>query len=251
MPHLLTRRPRRRFAAVLLAAALTLTVAPAPSVSAAADATPARKTRTITLDGVKVKLPAGTRQVITVNRTSKTRARVTYWGKRDGRWLKKAQTTKGRIGYGGLVRPTKRKQGTGTTPIGTYDIPFTFGSKKRKASWAMPYRRFDSDDYWVLDNASPHYNRWRDRDEGEFRWKLPASNVNASERLAGYGKQYEMAAVIAYNYDQPVRYRGAGIFLHVNGKGATAGCVGVPRWFMRTTMHRLSPKLKPVIAIGR
>lgn len=240
----------RRLATPLLAAALTstLAVAPAPA-SHAAD--PAPKTRTITLDGVKVKLPPGTRQVITVNRTSTTRARVTYWGKRDGRWRKKAQTTEGRLGYGGLVRPKKRKQGSGTTPIGTYDIPFTFGSRKKQENWSMPYRRFDSDDHWVLDNASPHYNRWRDPDEGGFRLGLPASDVNASERLKDYRKQYEMAAVIAYNYDEPVRYRGGAIFLHVNGKGATAGCVGVPRWFMRTTLHRLSPRLKPVIAIGR
>ena len=48
-----------------------------------------------------------------------------------------------------------------------------------------------------------------------------------------------------------VRHRGAGIFLHVNGKGATAGCVSVPRAFMRSMMAGLNPKRRPVIAIGR
>ena len=38
-----------------------------------------------------------------------------------------------------------------------------------------------------------------------------------------------------------MRHRGAGIFLHVNGRGATAGCVSVPRSFMRSTMVRLDP----------
>ena len=54
----------------------------------------------------------------------------------------------------------------------------------------------------------------------------------------------------SFNYSQ-VRHRGAGIFLHVNGRGATAGCVSVPRWFMRSTMVRLDPARVPVIAIGR
>ena len=31
-----------------------------------------------------------------------------------------------------------------------------------------------------------------------------------------------------YDYRKPVRNRGAGIFLHVDGRGATAGCVSVP-----------------------
>ena len=48
-----------------------------------------------------------------------------------------------------------------------------------------------------------------------------------------------------------VRHRGAGIFLHVNGRGATAGCVSVPRSFMRSAMARLDPARVPVIAIGR
>ena len=40
--------------------------------------------------------------------------------------------------------------------------------------------------------------------------------------------QYAHAVVIDYNYARPVKGRGAGIFLHVNGSGATAGCVSVP-----------------------
>ena len=48
-----------------------------------------------------------------------------------------------------------------------------------------------------------------------------------------------------------MRHRGSGIFLHVNGSGATAGCVSAPRWFIKSLMRRLDPDRSPVIAIGR
>ena len=37
------------------------------------------------------------------------------------------------------------------------------------------------------------------------------------------------------------RYRGYGIFLHVKGSGATAGCVGITRSQMRTVLASLQP----------
>ena len=57
--------------------------------------------------------------------------------------------------------------------------------------------------------------------------------------------------VLDFNYWDQVRHRGAGIFLHVNGRGATAGCVSVPRRLMRTVMAWLDPARDPRIAIGR
>jgi len=47
-----------------------------------------------------------------------------------------------------------------------------------------------------------------------------------------------------------VRHRGSGIFLHVNGRGATAGCVSTPKRFIRKAMKRLDPRRHPLIAIG-
>jgi L,D-peptidoglycan transpeptidase YkuD (ErfK/YbiS/YcfS/YnhG family) len=76
------------------------------------------------------------------------------------------------------------------------------------------------------------------------------SGLNESERLTDFPREYEYAVNTSFNYQQ-VRYRGAGIFLHVNGRGATAGCVSVPRWLMGTVMARLDPARVPVIAIGR
>lgn len=227
-------------AAVVLAVAL---LAPQP---AGAQATP----REVRLDGVTVKLGARTTQVVTVNHTGGHHARVTFWAHDGDRWVQKMQARDGRIGYGGLVRGTARRQGTGTTPLGTYDLPWAFGQVPEKAGWELRYRKVRPGDYWVQDNASDFYNRYRNRSRGGFRWWLPSSDPNSSERLKDYRVQYEWSIVMDYNPNQ-VRHRGSGIFLHVNGSGATAGCVSAPRRFVRALMFRLDPDRDPVIAIGR
>ncbi|MDP2774634.1 MAG: hypothetical protein Q8O61_13865, partial [Nocardioides sp.] len=68
--------------------------------------------------------------------------------------------------------------------------------------------------------------------------------------LTDYGRQYEYAVVVGFNTGQ-VRHRGSGIFLHVKGRGATAGTVSSPRRFLRALMNRLDPQRRPVIAVGR
>ena len=54
----------------------------------------------------------------------------------------------------------------------------------------------------------------------------------------------------AYLASTPRGYRGSGIFLHVNGRGATTGCVSAPRRFLRMLVRHLDPAAVPVIAIG-
>jgi L,D-peptidoglycan transpeptidase YkuD (ErfK/YbiS/YcfS/YnhG family) len=212
----------------------------------------ARTTATrLVLDGVKVALPAGSRQVVTVNHTRGSRARVSLWQRDATGWQRLARSASGHIGYGGLVRPRQREQGSGTTPLGTYRLLWSFGTQVADPSWRLDHRTIRAGDYWVQDNRSAYYNRYRNKAEGGFRWWLPQSSVNSSELLTDYGKQYEFAIVTSFNYAAQVRHRGAGIFLHVNGRGPTAGCVSAPRWFLTETMATLDPALRPVIAIGR
>ncbi|MDF1602945.1 L,D-transpeptidase family protein [Nocardioides sp. YIM 152315] len=232
-------RPIRLLLALVVAAAVLL--APAP---AGAERTEIR------LDGVDVRLRDGTRQVVTVNRTAGYHARVTLWALTGDGWEQRMRATDGRIGYGGLVPGHRRRQNTGTTPSGTYDLPWAFGMHARDDAWDLPYRKVRRGDFWVQDNASPHYNRYRNQRQGGFRWWLPSSAANASERLTDYRSQYEWSIVMSFNRGQ-VRHRGAGIFLHVNGSGATAGCVSAPRWYIARLMKRLDPDHRPVIAIGR
>ncbi|CUR59549.1 Secreted protein [metagenome] len=236
----------------VLAAGLVLmtgTLLPAPAhaqipVGAAASVT------TVTLDGVTVRLKAGTTQVVTVNHTRGYRARVLLWRASAEGWQRRLETT-GRIGYGGLVVGRLRQQGTGTTPLGTYRLRSSFGTHARTPAWDLSHRVIRAGDYWVQDNQSAFYNRYRNKARGGFRWWLPSSNDNSSERLRDYRQQYEYAIVTGFNYAAQVRHRGSGIFLHVNGSGATAGCVSAPRRFLRALMNRLDPDRVPVIAIGR
>lgn len=225
---------------ILLAAALS---AAPPAVASAAD-------DTVALDGVTVQLRKGTRQVVTVNRTAGHHARVTLWAKRGGTWRERFQAQDARIGYAGLVRPRKRVQGSGKTPLGTHRLPWSFGMRKQRDRWDPSYRKVRQGDYWVLDNQSKHYNRYRNKAQGGFRWRLPASHPDGSERLKDYRQQYEYSVVTSFNANQ-VRRRGGAIFLHVNGSGATAGCVSAPRWFLRRLMVHLDQDRVPVIAIGR
>jgi L,D-peptidoglycan transpeptidase YkuD (ErfK/YbiS/YcfS/YnhG family) len=203
-----------------------------------------------TLDGVKVQLREGTQQVVTVNYTDGYRARVTFWKLTDTGWRARFSADDGRIGYGGLVRGTKRKQGTGTTPLGTYALPWAFGMGPVDDRWKVRYRQVESGDFWVQDNESAYYNRYRNQAEGGFRWWLPTSDPDSSERLTDFRHQYRISVVTDFNIKQ-VRHRGAGIFLHVNGDGATAGCVSAPGVFMDKLMRVLDPARVPVIAVGR
>jgi L,D-peptidoglycan transpeptidase YkuD (ErfK/YbiS/YcfS/YnhG family) len=227
-------------AAVATAAALTLLTPGA----ARADVTH------VTLGGVPVTLQANTRQVVTVNHTRGYHAHVGLWLLRQGEWRHVYDTRDGRIGYGGLARPQHRVQGSGTTPLGTVKLISAFGRHPQGAGWDLPYRRIHRGDYWVEDNGSRFYNRYRNKARGGFRWWLPASAENSSERLRDFPVQYEYSVVTSYNHDQ-VRHRGAGIFLHVNGSGATAGCVSAPRPLLRQLMWRLDPAHVPVLAVGR
>jgi L,D-peptidoglycan transpeptidase YkuD (ErfK/YbiS/YcfS/YnhG family) len=232
----------------LMLAALVATLAATATPDVAVGQAP-RPTQ-VRLDGVDVRLHPGTRQVVTVNHTHGYRARVTWWVHTRHGWRQRMQAADGRVGYGGLVVGERRHQGTGTTPIGTYDLPWAFGTHDRNAAWELRYREIRPGDYWVEDNGSAYYNRYRNKRRGGFRWRLPPSAPNSSERLTDYPVQYEWAIVTSFNAGQ-VRHRGAGIFLHVNGSGATAGCVSAPRWFVRSLMTRLDPDRRPVVAIGR
>lgn len=230
---------RRSLAAA--SAVLALSVAVGLSAPATPSSAPASAFR---LGGVRVAAEPATRQVITVNATDGNRAVVSLWSRRDGQWQLRARTRDAWTGYGGLVPGSQRQQNTGTTPLGTYPITETFGNAPRPPGTRLPFHRVRQGDYWVQDNRSAYYNERRNLSRGGFR-------PRTSEHLPDYAQQYHWSLVIDFNRPDPVRHRGSGIFLHVNGTGPTAGCVSAPRVFIRSTMSRLRPGGRPVIAIGR
>ncbi|MEU9138103.1 L,D-transpeptidase family protein [Streptomyces sp. NPDC048404] len=186
----------------------------------------------------------GGSQILTAEapRGNATSGTLTWWDLRGGRWVR-AGSAPARFGARGLVEGGARRQGTNTTPTGLYELPYAFGTRAAPDGTSMPYRRVNQDSWWCQDNASRSYNRWAEPRPADCR-------AGESEHLIAYEKQYAYALVIGFNYARPVRGRGAGIFLHVDGSGPTAGCVSVPADAMRRILAWADPARRPHIAIG-
>ncbi|MCB5169005.1 hypothetical protein LG634_29860 [Streptomyces bambusae] len=171
-----------------------------------------------------------------------TTGKLTWWERRAGHWIPMG-TSGARFGAKGLTEGATRQQGTNTTPTGLYALPYAFGIRPAPAGTRMRYRPVRQDSWWCQDNASASYNRWVEPLPGDCA-------PGESEHLVTYAQQYAYAMVIGFNYTTPVRKRGAGIFLHVNGAGPTAGCVSVPEYAMRRILAWADPRRSPHIAIG-
>nr|WTB31890.1 L,D-transpeptidase family protein [Streptomyces sp. NBC_00830] len=183
-------------------------------------------------------------QLITV-KTSGSYATVTAWAKGSSGW-KSVLSASGRVGSNGIVDGATRRQNTSTTPSGTYTITEGFGVEA--GGTTMPYTRVNSTHWWVEDPESKYYNSMHTAAGADF--PLTESGDRGSEHLINYPTQYAKALVINFNRWPATPGRGAGIFLHVNGSGATAGCVSVPRATMDQIMTWIQPGAHPRIAIG-
>ncbi|MFF8512460.1 L,D-transpeptidase family protein [Streptomyces sp. NPDC015492] len=216
-----------RTLAVLAVALLSLGAGPAPAPL------PARMADT-----------GGGSQLITAEAagTGSTTGTLTWWDRRGGRWVK-AGSAPARFGAKGLVEGARRRQGTNTTPTGLYRLPYAFGIEAAPPGTSYRYARVTPRSWWCQDGDSRAYNRWV---EG-----LPRDcRAAEAEHLVTYRRPYAHALVVGFNYDRPVRGRGAGIFLHVDGQGATAGCVSVPAEAMRAVLAWADPSRRPHIAVG-
>ncbi|MFI6652284.1 L,D-transpeptidase [Streptomyces sp. NPDC050529] len=174
--------------------------------------------------------------------TASTAGTVTWWSLRAGRWVA-AGSAPARFGANGLTEGASRMQGTNTTPTGLYELPYAFGVKAARPGTRYPYRRVTDRSWWCQDTAARAYNRWVEPRPADCR-------AAEAEHLITYPTQYARALVVGFNYDRPVRGRGAGIFLHVNGRGATAGCVSVPAAAMDRILAWADPARRPHLAIG-
>lgn len=144
-----------------------------------------------------------------------------------------------RVGYNGVARPGRKREGDGKTPSGRFGFSFFFGVRP-KLAFAFPFRHAYSYDYWDDDPASSRYNEW----------------VNTRRHHAGANPEpmhqvpaYDYAAVIAYNTAR-VPGRGSAIFLHVGTGTATAGCVSLPESELLRVLRWLRPADNPRIAIS-
>ena len=117
-------------------------------------------------------------QVVTVNHTGGYRARVTFWQAHRPGWRSAVrQPTDGRIGYGGLVRGPAARQGTGTTPLGTYGLPWAFGMHAAPTTGgSCATARSSAATTGCRTTRRAYYNRYRNQAAG----RLPL--VAADER---------------------------------------------------------------------
>jgi L,D-peptidoglycan transpeptidase YkuD (ErfK/YbiS/YcfS/YnhG family) len=182
---------------------------------------------------------------------------------REAAGWREVVATPARIGYGGWAWAAKRVQGTGTTPVGTFTLTEAFGLGADPGA-RLPYRRAGKTDYWVGDRRDPRtYNLWEPAAVGGRTWR-----TGQSERLSSYPIQYEFAVVVDFNRPAPATVvwnaahheyvtsrpsavgRGSAIFLHVNGRGSTAGCVSVSRTRLVGILHWLDPAQHPRIVMA-
>ena len=188
--------------------------------------------------------PAGG-QLITVEapRARTTHATVRTW-RRSGRcWRPVGGPYPARVGRNGLRR--NRREGDGTTPIGTFRIgPVMYGNLPNPGV-KFRYRRVVCGDWWDEDPASPTYNSFRHVPCG----RRPPFRVSGPGMWQSPGA-YPYLAVVEFNMHPVVPGRGSGIFLHAQTGGPTSGCISVRRSDLVRVLRWLSPRAAPRIAIG-
>jgi L,D-peptidoglycan transpeptidase YkuD (ErfK/YbiS/YcfS/YnhG family) len=200
-------------------------------------------------------------QVIVVEapRWSATEGTLTAYERDGTSWRIVQPTVRAQLGYGGMVRGDRRRQGTGTTPTGVYEILSGFG-RKADPGTELDYIKVDRNDVWPYDPRHPRtYNVFQD---APSNWRSYGKYV---EYLWDMGMQYNYVAVLDFNLpagpittnergirrstSPPNTSRGGGIFLHVDNGKKTAGCIAVKESAMRDLMRWLDPAKDPVIVI--
>lgn len=172
-----------------------------------------------------------------------TWARYEWRGPARG-WVKVSAAGVGSVfGSNGVVPASQRRQGTNTTPAGTFGLVYAFGVGN--PGTRLPYRTVTSCSWWIGDPAQRDYNRWRQ--------DCSALSKTDNEHLADHTSSlYRQAAVIDYNYYSPIHRgpgSGSGIFLHY-ARSYTAGCVAINSHSELTaTLRWLDPAKHPRIVV--
>lgn len=157
-----------------------------------------------------------------------------------GRWRLVHGGMGARVGVNGLSNPSRRHAGDGTTPIGDYGFVFDFGSRPNPGVTGFRWRHLTPGSCWA---GTPNdYNRWVHRDPCD-----PADeDLWTNEAIA-----YRYAAVIDFNYRDPVYGRGSGIFLHEQTGRATAGCVSLHQPDLLWVLRWMRPGTRILIGPSR
>jgi L,D-peptidoglycan transpeptidase YkuD (ErfK/YbiS/YcfS/YnhG family) len=159
----------------------------------------------------------------------------------DGaRWQAVGGAMPARVGVNGLSHPATRVAGDGTTPIGNYGFVYDFGSRPDPGVTGFRWRRLSPSSCWSGTRAD--YNRWVSRSPCD-----PADE----DLWINRGVAYRYAAVIDFNYSDPVYGRGSGIFLHEQTGTATAGCVSLRQADLLAVLRWMRPGTRILIGPSR
>lgn len=163
-------------------------------------------------------------------------------------WIRTFGPLPARVGRMGMIPAHRRMQGSGTTPAGTFPLTMAFGLEEDPGT-RLPYVHVTSPDHWwVADPVSPHYNTLRLAEDGGFR--ASESGQSGSERISAHPFEYRMALVVDFNRPQPMRKRGAGIFVRGDTGQSTEGSVGLDNEALTGLLRWLDPTQRPVITIA-
>jgi len=190
-------------------------------------------------------VPAASTQVITLSATrfQTTSATLRTWRREGDCWAPVAGPYTARVGWNGLR--VNRREGDGTTPIGTFPILRRMYGNDADPGVHFTYMRLRCGDWWVEDPRSPAYNTFQRIGCGvKPPFKVTTPDMSKSRRA------YEYLAVIGFNTNPVVPGRGSGIFLHVQMHSSTNGCVSLPRPQLLRVLRWLTPTAAPRIVIG-
>ncbi|PHR63112.1 MAG: hypothetical protein COA47_00425 [Robiginitomaculum sp.] len=138
------------------------------------------------------------------------------------------------IGSGGLIAAAGKREGDGTTPIGTYTLRrVLFRADRLKAPQTdLPCRALEPHDGWCDEPKDAAYNRPVVR-------PYPASN----EQLTREDLLYDLLVVLGHNDQPPVPGLGSAVFLHVARANwaPTRGCVAISELDLRALLRGATP----------
>lgn len=170
-------------------------------------------------------------------------ADVELWQATDGCWRLVAGPWPARIGANGFS--DDHTEGDDTTPTGRYGVgPVMYGNAPNPGV-AYPYVDLTCGDWWDEDPTSARYNTFQQVACGE----TPPFG-GGSEPLWEETQIYPSFAVIDYNTDPVIPYRGSAIFFHADNGAATTGCVSVPLADLDRALDWLRPGLDPAFVMG-
>jgi len=205
---------------------LLLALAAAPS--------PARAADEVTPQGMRGLGDAERVVVVAASALRTTRATARTYARTGDGWRRVRAAMPARLGASGLRSARLRREGDGTTPIGTYGFVYGFGSQPDPGLTGFGWRRLSPQSCWSARRGD--YNRWLDARP------CPGEDLWASSRVA-----YRYAMVIDFNYRRPVYGRGSGIFLHAQTGRPTRGCVSLREPDLLPVLRWLRPGTRIVI----